>query len=263
MTSMRLLALAAVIVLLTAAPGQADTIPALAARAGDTIGLPLGRQVQLSRQQVTVHLAPEAGPVITYEPGNPRIRAVVNIHPDPVSRLALEAATQRATRGHDVDWWDTTVYVDLPGDVKPGLLRATIHGPGGALSTEPLLLEVVPGVGSPHGAHVLAALERVEHVVVAFGGREVPHAIQVELAHGAGPGVARVVNPRGDLKSLVWADTGSRLRIVMTPANGQTLPHLVDFTFYLAGELPGLEVASVRAYDVDGRLLRDIVVTIH
>jgi hypothetical protein len=61
----------------------------------------------------------------------------------------------------------------------------------------------------------------------------------------------------------VWADTGRRLRIVMTPANGQTLPHLVDFTFYLAGELPGLEVAGVRAYDVHGRLLPDIAVTIH
>lgn len=263
MTRMRPLTLAAVIVFLTAAPGQADTIPTLAARAGDTIGLPLGRQVQLSRQQVTIHLATESGPVITYEPGNPRIRAVVNVYPDPVSKLALEAATQRATRGHDVDWWDTTVYVDLPLNVKPGWLRATIHGPGGALSTEPLLLEVVPGVGSPHGADVLAALERVEHVVVAFGGREVPHAIQLELVHRAGPGVARVVNPRGDLKSLVWADTGRRLRIVMTPANGQTLPHLVDFTFYLAGELPGLEVAGVRAYDVHGRLLPDIAVTIH
>lgn len=263
MTRMRFLTFATVIVLLTTAPGQADTIPMLAARAGDTIGLPLGRQVQLSRQQVTVHLAPEGGPVITYEPGDPRIRAVVNVYPDPVSKLALEAAKQRVTRGHDVDWWDTTVYVDLPVNVKPGWLRATISGPGGAALTEPLLLEIVPGVGSPHGAHVLTALERAEHVVVAFGGREVPHAIQVELAHRAGPGVARVVNPRGDLKSLVWTDTGSRLRIVMTPANGQTPPHLVDFTFYLAGELPGLEVASVRAYDVDGRLLSDIAVTIH
>jgi len=67
-----------------------------------------------------------------------------------------------------------------------------------------------------------------------------------------------VINPRSDLKNLVWSDSGSTLRISLTPARGQTLEDLSHFRFYLAGELANLALTGLKAYDVDGRPVTDI-----
>lgn len=266
-----------------------QTIPH-AARAGDTVSLTVGWQKDLARDNLTITITDSLGVPTTYNPNDPIMRAVVNVYPDPVSRLVVGTQTQQGlgvdanTYGQvindnitnqDQDWWNTTVYIDLPTTLPEGSTQITMSGPGGPLTASPIQLEILPGTGSPIGLidstwvsnpaevpNMLGSLERADHFTISFSGTTVPHAIQMQIDHNAGIGVPWVVNPRGDLKNLVWSDDGSTITVLLTPTTGQTPTRFSDFKFYISGGVTGLLVTQLTAFDSDSNLILDVVPTI-
>lgn len=249
-----------------------------AARPGDTIILPVGWNQSLIRQNITITITPSSGSPIIYGPNDPNVRAVVNLYPDPVSRLIVGTQTHQGLNydadiygasidaqltNQDKDWYNTIVYLRLPSTLPPGSAAIDIIGPEGPITQQPAFVEILPSAGGQAGdplapqemTNLLGSLERAEHYTVTFTGSVVPHSIQLEMAYSLGTGKAWVVNPRGDLKNLLWTDTGSNLRVMMTPANGQTPEHLTHFKFYVAGNITGLQVTLLRAYDIFGNLI--------
>lgn len=257
-----------------------------AARAGDTVALAAGWQQDFARQELSVTITDAGGLVVVYPPGDPAVRAVVNLHPDPLASILVSERTGQDLTpfartyadmvninftGGDLDWWQTTVFVDLPPGLATGPASVTLdNGQGaGASST----LEIIAGAGSPavfdaelNGAlqpYQLAALERVAHYAVRFTGAELPYAIQVDLEHDpdaglGGNGRAHVVNPRGDIKNVAWTDDGENLRVLLTPARTGAIGAFSDFKFYVAGGVTNLALVEVQAFDADGNPLPGI-----
>lgn len=261
-----------------------------ATRAGETIGLPLGWQHELSRETLTVTITPASGLPVIYEPNHPNVRGLVNAYPDPVSRLRVGAHTHQdlgveaevyeqklheQVTNQEQDWWETTLFVDLPDSLPEGPASVTVSGPQGLLTPESLQLEILAGSGSPSDpldhlvpsepqmqASFVEAMERAQHFTVTFSGPSVPHCIQLDLFRDAGIGTPWVINPRGDLKNVTWGDDGGKLRVLLTPPNGQTPGHVSHFKFYVAGGVSGLQVAALKAYDQAGNVMSDVLAQI-
>jgi hypothetical protein len=108
---------------------------------------------------------------------------------------------------------------------------------------------------------------RVPHFTVGFNGSTVPFAIQVYLSHApdadhGGSGRAYVINPRGDLKNVTWSDTGTNMRVIISPAKTQALSNIHDYKFYIAGGVTNLAVSNVKAVDIDGNAVSGVTATI-
>jgi hypothetical protein len=249
------------------------------ARAGDTVALAAGWKHYYSRDNITVTITPSSGSKIVLLPNDLAVRAVVNLYPDPVSSVIVSpgsgqdltpsaqnyasAVNNWFTFG-DKDWWETTVYLDLPGTLPTGTTAININNPQGeSFDTS---VAVVAGTGHPIqfqttigalNVSQLAALERVGHYTVSFSGSTTPFAIQLSLSHNpdmdnGGVGRAYVVNPRGDLKNVVWRDDGTTTRVILTPTKGQPLASIKDFKFYVAGGVTALQLTSIKAVNING-----------
>jgi len=273
-----------ILVLLAVAGCTATTPFPIAARPGDTVVLPIGWNKNLTRQNITITITPTSGATITYTPNDANIRTIVNMYPDPASRLVVGTETQQslgvdadvygglindAVTNNDRDWWQTIVYFDLPPSIAPGMASVDVAGPSGSVLTAPATIEILAGVGKPYDGgdtlfssqekqSILTALERTDHYTVNFVASTVPHSIQVEFSHAAGTGKAWIVNPRGDIKNVVWSDDGVNLRVLLVPTHGETLAHLSHFKFYIAGGITDLLLTHVKAYDVNGIPVTDI-----
>ncbi len=252
-----------------------------AARPGDTIALTMGWNQELSRDDLTVTITPAIGDPVTYLPGNPAVRALINLHPDPISRLIVERETgdfsdngyfysvlmENTVTGPDKDFFQKVLLMDLPSGIASGTAAVSFSSSGGE-SLPSQYVEILSGTGtrnnfqiqeglSPTLGQQLVLAERASHYTVSFSGTVVPHAIQVDLTHDAdeslgGTGVPYVVSTRGaDKKGAYWSDDGSSMRVILIP-NNSALGDLVNFKFYIAGGLQNLQVASVSAYDIDG-----------
>jgi hypothetical protein len=259
------------------------------ARAGDTVALAAGWKHGFSRDNITVTITPSTGPAIIYGPDHPAVRAVVNLYPDPVSSLMVSrqtdqdltdgartyAQTLSQFTGSGADWWQTTVFIDLPASLATGSASIRIANPEG--ESVRALLTIVEGTGTPAelasnpggplNPYQLASLERVPHNTINFAGDSVPYAIEVELTHApdvdhGGVGRAGVINPRGEIKNLHWRGTGTSLRVILTPAGEPPLANLVDFKFFIAGGIGNLAIANVRAFDIDGNPVPGITASI-
>jgi len=262
-----------------------------AARAGDTISLPIGWHPQVRREDLTITLTPQTGSQVVYAPGDPAVLAVANLSPDPLSKLTV----QRETRGiyedpiafdawllegavtmGDKEYSEKFVLLDLPQTIAEGSLDIAIQSTTGD-TINPLKVEILPGQGAPNTfgnwngwsldtAH-LRYMERAPYYEVDFTGSTIPYAIQVELMHdpdesSGGVGVPYVVNQRGDIKSVIWSDDGTRLRVVVTPTGMAALSDIKHFKFYVAGGLSGLQVSTVSAYDIEGASVGEVVANI-
>jgi hypothetical protein len=250
------------------------------ARAGDTVAVAAGRVNDFSRDNITVTITPSSGSPIVYAPNNPAVRAVVNLYPDPLSSLLVSYETQQdltpaaqtygslivgSIPNHEKDWWQTSVFVNLPTNLPVGTTSIEISNPSGEYVYSEV--EIVNGTGAPNtffaetngplNANQLASMERLTHFTVDFSAGTIPFGIQVDLSHSpdvdhGGTGRAYVVNPRGDLKNVTWSDTGTNMRVIILPAKAQALSNVHDYKFYVAGGVTNLTVLNVKAVDING-----------
>jgi hypothetical protein len=249
------------------------------ARAGDTVAVATGWKQKFLRETVTVTITPSSGNPIVYGPNNPAVRAIVNLYPDPVSSIVVskesgqdltpyaqfyaDLITGNLTNG-EKDWWQTTVFIDLPSTLPTGTASIEISNPSGAYAYSSV--DIVGGTGTPNtfyttagplSVNQLASLERVPHYTVNFTGNTIPYAIQVNLSHNpdvdhGGSGRAYVINPRGDMKNATWANTGTSIRVIIMPARGQALGSMKDYKIYIAGGVTNLSVQGIKAVDING-----------
>ncbi len=254
-----------------------------AVRAGDTVALAVGWNVPVSRTNLAATITPSSGPAIEYPVGDARIRAVVNMYPDPMSRLIVGTETDQSlgynanTNGNllassvngDKDLSQTMVLLDVPAGIATGMASVNLTVSGVPV-TSPIAVEILPGTGTANtfdgssgslSTQQLQTLERASGSVVTFTGSTVPYAIHLVIAHDYGVGVPWVVNPRGDVKNVAWNDTGSTIKVMLTPVAGQNLQQWVNFKFFVAGGLTGLS-AVVKAYDSNGNVVPGVTANI-
>jgi hypothetical protein len=248
-------------------------------RAGDTAAVAAGWKHDFSRDSLLVSITPSVGVPVFYLPGNPAVRGVINLYPDPLSSMVISQATNQDitpfaqtyamgtnffTSG-DKDWWQTVVFIDLPDTLPTGLATINITNKVGASVTSSI--NIIEGVGQAEGfdaeqngpltINQFASLERVEHFVVSFSAGVIPHAIQIDFSHdpdaaNGGVGKAYVSNPRGDLKSVMWNDNGSNLQVLLAPAQAQSLSSMTEFKFYVSGGITNLLASNITAVDING-----------
>ncbi len=268
-----------------------NTFPAVA-RAGDTTVISAGWKHYFSRDNITVTIMPPSGFPITYLPGDPAIRSVINLYPDPVSSLVISReigqdlspnartwgeTINNVTTAGDSDWWQTTVFVDLPTSLPLGITTVDITTPEGEFVSS--TVEIVDGLGAPDdfqsrpigllSSQHFQAMERTNHFVVMFDGATIPHAIQADMTHdpdeaSGGVGVPYVINTRGDLKNIAWRDDGANLRVMLTPSGVSTPTHIKTFKFYVAGGITGLVASNVNvaAFDINGNPVSGVTVSV-
>lgn len=255
-------------------------------RAGDTAVVAAGWKQNFSRDNITVTITPASGAPVVLFTGHPAVRAVINMYPDPLSSLIVSEETDQEITpfaqsygvavnfftGGDKDMWQTTVYIDLPASLPPGLATIDISNTQGDSTSS--TVNIIAGTGQPELFEAelngpllpmhMEALERIQHYVVSFTGPVVPHAIQVNFNHAAdsangGAGKAYVSNPRGDIKSVLWSDNGFNLNVLLTPTQSQTLLDMQYFKFYVSGGINGLQVNNVVAVDINGNNILGVV----
>ena len=111
---------------------------------------------------------------------------------------------------------------------------------------------------------------------MTFSGASVPHTIQLDINHGAGK--FYVINPRGDIKNISWADTNLNLRVMLTPAwnkdsvplkdglQSETLSEFSHFKFYVAGDVDtgalSIPAGSIMGFDINGDSVTGLTATI-
>jgi hypothetical protein len=254
--------------------------------AGDTVAVAVGWKHDFRLDNLTVTFTPTVGDQEVYLPGDPKIRAVTNLYVDPlasiiISREINEDQTPFASSygsqisgnftGDDKDWWQTVVFVDLPATLQPGSVEIVISNGVETNALAPATLDIVSGTGEsnpldgellgPMTDDQLASLQRSEHYTVSFTASTIPHAIQIDLTHGAdrdngGTGKAYVVNPLGYMKGATWYDDGFKTRVILIPSKIVKTPKKIqDFKFYVAGRVTNLALATVdpvQAFDKDG-----------
>ena len=276
-----------------------------AVRSGDTVALPVGWQQTLVRQNLTVTVTPSSGSPVTYLPNDPKVRAIINLYPDPSSGLVVgmqtgqdlgnnDAAMGRNVNnfitGGDREWWQTMILLDLLSSLPTGPATISFVDSTG-VSVRSANVTIVPGTGSSNLFNVyypwagssgfdlattypsaLKTLERTGRYTVTFNTYQdasgldvIPHSIQVEFTHTSGVGVPWVVNPRGDIKNVLWSDNGTNLKVIVTPTKAKTLlqgPGIAQLRFYIAGGITGLAQTDLKAYDVNGNLMSGVTATV-
>jgi len=270
---------------LTACSGL-KTYPSTA-QAGDTVSVAMGFKKSFKRSNTTVTIIQAGRSDIIYSPDDDAIRAIINLYPDPVSWIKVGNESYRwqdsnygfsysssindlFTEG-DSDWWQSMAFIDLPSTLVLGDATIELTNDAGefASSTFKIIDDLgatgakekfeAYGVGQLSRAH-LAVLERSPNYSVAFLLNPIPYAIQVEFSH-LDTGVAHVVDPRGNMKNIMWNDTGTVLKVIMTPSKNQQIYDASDFKFYVAGGVTGLTPVSIEAFDIDGVLIPGIDIT--
>lgn len=292
----------ALVLLLGLLTGCAGTVPFPgSARAGDTIMLYAGWKQKFDRNSLTTTITGADSSVVTYAPGDPAVRAVINLYPDPLSYLAVGTRIGSNDRygstygsvinntftGNDPDWWQTAIYLNLPASLPVGTTEVSFQSSNGE-SYGPIPVEIIPGQGSPSGfnAEILGpmspvqmqSMEREPSYTVKFsGGSTLPSAIQIDLTHNpdstaGGTGKTFVVNPRGEMKNLTWRDTGTSTRVLLLTSGDGTSrdPYfnlssygLKYFKFYITGGVTGFQVQSVKAYDSAGNPISGVTATVN
>lgn len=258
------------------------------ARAGDTVAVAIGTNIYPNRSTMSVRITDSAGGVTQYPIGDARIRAALNLYPDPLSNLMAgwftnqNLSAEEPVYGNDAtilsapkhDWRQAMAFVDLPTSIAVGPASIEVTTGGGKVTVS--TVEIVPGVGSPHdfafteignpsdSVQRFQSLERMRftRVYLQLGPQTTAQAVQIELAHApdvdhGGVGRVFVTHPRGDLFSLNWHDDGTTLKVIMSRAGPLPLTQTQKpvFSFYVAGGIEGLQPVSAVAVDAAGMQL--------
>jgi hypothetical protein len=246
-------------------------------------------QTGVSRDNLTITFTPTAGGAsTTYLPGDSAVRAVVNLYPDPVSRIIVgggtgqelgtfantyNAALENTLANQSKDWWSTMVVFDVPPSLPIGTYNVEMVSNGNVLNTSTVEVVDVGGSPSTFDTHeggpllpeMLYSMERAENYSIDFSGATVPYALQVEFLHDpdstlGGTGRPYVINTRGDILNIAWTDDGTSMRVIVTPAR-TGLSRMEHFKFYVAGGITGLIPQLVEAFDIDGNPVTGVSVT--
>jgi hypothetical protein len=273
------------LILLTAACGSLRTFHDYA-RAGDTIAIPVGMQPNFSKDNITVTITPSSGPQIIMPATDPSIRAVINLYPDPISNMVISreineditpsARTYAYTTGvmanDDKDWFQTTVFLDLPGTLPVGLTQIDVSN--GSV-TDSSTLDVIAGTGTANtfnadfnsglllNSPMLDSLSRTSHSTVDISSATIPSAIEITFTHDpdntvGGTGRAFVVNPLGYRKNIHWSDDGSNMKIILLESKDGIIDNMNDYKFYITGTVSNLQPGSVTGYDSNGNAISDV-----
>ena len=256
------------------------------ARAGDTVAVAGGHQPNFNLNNISVDIIQDNGTpqgilVGSIPQGDPAIRASVNLYPDPLSGLIVSRETgiemtpfadtywQQITANFtagDKDWYQTTVFVDLPPTLAADLVHRIIvkNSLGESFESK---VEIIPGTGSPStftaafgtnlSPEMIAGISRLPHYTIDITGTPVPHAIELTLTHDSdstagGTGKAYAVNPIGYKKNLSWSDDGNSMKVILTPTTSTTFDNIIDYKFYVTGGISNLAISSVSAFDING-----------
>jgi hypothetical protein len=99
------------------------------ARPGDTVAVASGYKHNFQRDNITVTVTDSGGATTVYPAGDAKVRAAVNLYPDPLSSWIVTDRTGVSqtpsasdyvgqnlihNTGGDYDWWQTLVFIDLP-----------------------------------------------------------------------------------------------------------------------------------------------------
>lgn len=255
------------------------------ARAGDTIAVPVGMQPTFNKDNITVTITPSIGAPIVLSASDPAIRGIINFYPDPVSNMIISQEITEDTSpfaqayaqqilnsaNNDKDYYQTTVFIDLPSpaSLPIGLTNIEVSGPTGV--THSATLEIIEGTGTPNtfeaniggvgiiplNDDMLDSLSRSTHTEVSFDAVTLPHAIEVNFTHDpdksvGGIGEAFVVNPLGYRKNISWSDDGTNLKIIMMESKPGLIVDIKDYKFYVAGTTTNLQLQSVDSFDING-----------
>lgn len=255
----------------------------------ETISILLGYQPGFNKRNISVTVTPSSGPQILIPQGDPSIRTVTNMYPDPLSSMRVSqdigtdmtpyaktyADTIEFITAGDSDWYQTILLLDLPSlpigltdlTVTDGINSVTatveiLSGTGSATSFDAILGS---GGGSPFtiSSDMFNSLQRVEHFVIDVSVDSelpLPHALQLTLLHDpdssvGGTGKTHIVNPLPNKKSLNWSDDGTTTKVILIPSAQNTIQKEQDFKFYVTGGIANLIVQDVEAFDVDGNLI--------
>lgn len=268
------------------------------ARAGDTISIATGWMETFDRESVTVTITAADGNTTTYAPGDPAVRAIIHLYPDPLSYIMVGNRTDQNYdygygdsyggiiddyTGNDPDWHQTLVLLDLPTTLSTGIATIELKSAAGEYYTAET--EILDGLGErddfeaeglgPMTAEQLHSLERApSHVVRISGDGVLPASLQLEMIHDAdisagGTGVAYVVNPRPEQKNISWSDDGTNMRVLITPAGDGTWEDadLAEigwnrYKFYVTGGITNVQITSFQAYDLNGAPLTGVTASV-
>jgi len=254
------------------------------ARAGDTVAVAGGWQQNFNRENISITIKQGVGPgsqiVATIPQGDAAIRGSINLYADPLSSIIVSRETgieftpfantyqqtisSNFTSG-DKDWYQTTVFVDLPANLGLGVHQVIVQNSQG--QTFSSNVEIIDGTGSPStfsavnstelSPEQIAGISRLPHFTVDFTGTTIPHAIELTLAHdpdstAGGTGKAYAVNPIGYKKNLSWTDDGTQMKVILIPTTSTTPDNIRDYKFYVTGAVNNLIVSSIAAYDLNG-----------
>ncbi|MDH5387592.1 MAG: hypothetical protein OEY06_03975 [Gammaproteobacteria bacterium] len=260
------------------------------ARAGDTIAVPVGTKANFSKDNITVTITPPVGNIIVLNATDPKVRAIINFYPDPISSMIVSreigtnltpaattyADTMLITAGRDKDYFQTVVFIDLPATLPVGLTQVEISNGLGELHQA--TLDVIDGIGTANSfnsdfssglllsADMLDSLARTSHTTVNIDSAVIPHAIEISFTHDpdasiGGVGKAFVVNPLGYRKTLHWSDDGTNMTIIMNESKAGLIDHMNDYKFYITGTVTGLVFGTVKGYDINGALISGVTAT--
>jgi hypothetical protein len=261
------------------------------ARAGDTVAVPVGMKPDFSKDNITVTITPSSGPDIVLSATDPSIRSVINFYPDPVSNMLVSRAigedtspfsqdyayTTGVSANSDKDWFQTTIFIDLPATLPTGLTQIEINNSLGA--SHSATMNIIDGVGTPHNfkttnnglplsSDMLDSLARANHtIIITDSSSSIPYAIEVTLTHDPdvtqnGSGKAFVINPLGYLKNLSWSDDGINMKIILMQSKDGIIDDMKDYKFYVAGTATNLQFVSVQGYDVNGNNLTGVTTSL-
>ena len=260
------------------------------ARAGDTIAIPVGMKANFNKDNITVTITPSYGDIIVLTAADPKIRAIINFYPDPISSMNISreiqtdltrfsrtyADTMLFQANNDKDYFQTVVFIDLPTTLPVGLTQVEVSNNLG--ENHQASLDIIEGVGSPNSfssdivgglfldANMLDSLARTSHTTVNIDSDIIPHAIEISFTHDpdasiGGTGKAFVVNPLGYRKALHWTDDGTNMTIIMNESKTGLIDHMNDYKFYITGTVTGLQFGTVEGYDINGVAISGVTVT--
>lgn len=258
----------------------------MAARPGETVALGVGLHRDLTRNNLTVTITPSSGNPVIYTPGNPSVRAVFNLYPDPVSGLMVRKGSddvtvsqewlELAVTNGDKEYLETVVLIDLPVGIATGSATITMSSTTGE-NLRDTGVEILPGqsisneFNNREGWYMdpiyVHSLERDPHYIVDFSASTIPYALQFDIAHNpdvanGGAGIPHVVGSRSDLQNISWSDDGGNLKVILQPSTSDTLANIKHFRFYITGGLTGLLSPQVQAFDVNGNTVSGVTATV-